>query len=463
VNGRAGERVSIRINQASAIIRKSAQITATLKREDFDDYPHYPIPYYADNDIDMLRSGLINTDGEVSRRAGYLWYCGGHGTRANGTKIPCGGHVAYEDIEASFSDIADEVEYTANVYNGLEELPYIKQLTREKTKSSEKFKYNLHWEGTHYPFKVVRYMCHLDEANREYGWEAVNGQYERTFIGQSSGTITWQTVQTMEDFYEKDRKAATNRLTGQGNYDHAVFATDKLLQNYSWPIKSGYYFNPGGTYQCTVYTAQYKNSEGGTAEHAQLVEAVKNAFCYDSALIYVNKNQNYGKLGDITMATPRGLLKTETPEAEKKKKTTWISTTSKRAEEAVIAVDDLYKEVMEGYKESWTEDSYKAYKYLERTDKTVSGQDIWLVEETTVVYFKVGIPPELHQKLYTHVNMKNGDYAILTKVGKIEFDFEEYLNLADSGEYEHDSVLTMDAFNLDGIKVTVSGSMYDDR
>ena len=53
--------------------------------------------------------------------------------------------------------------------------------------------------------------------------------------------------------------------------------------------------------------------------------------------------------------------------------------------------------------------------------------------------------------MYTHVNMKNGDYLVVVKIGKIPIDFE------------HNDGLQMMGFNLDGIKVTVSGSLYDDR
>jgi hypothetical protein len=63
--------------------------------------------------------------------------------------------------------------------------------------------------------------------------------------------------------------------------------------------------------------------------------------------------------------------------------------------------------------------------------------------------------------MYTHVNMKNGEYAVLVKAGEMTFNFEDYLEIA--SKYPQDSVLKMGGFNLDGLKVTVSGSMYDDR
>jgi hypothetical protein len=387
----------------------------------------------------------------------------------------CPGHVGYDYAYASFSNVDYSEDYYANVYNGKKTLDYIKaddsyefakndvtkKLRRQLPdgKNTED-KFELSWEGTHYDFKVIRYMCHLDAANNEYNWEPAPGQYKRTFIGQSKGSIAWETDGTMDMLYEKDRNSARGRLTGKGNYDNAVFATDKLLQQYDYPIKSGYYFNPVGHYKCTVETAQYKNSKNDTEEHKSLVEKVKAAFFYDSSLIYVNSRQQAGKLGDITEAVDRGLLHIDIPLDKKEKSTTWIATTAKRLEEADIEVDDLYKEVMEGYEESHTKDSHELYKYMERTDNTVSGQDIWLVEEKTEIYFRLEVPSGDNRNLYTHVNMKNGEYAVLARVHEIEFDFKDYLGI---GRYSEDSVLKLKEFNLDGIKVTVSGSMYDDR
>ena len=67
----------------------------------------------------------------------------------------------------------------------------------------------------------------------------------------------------------------------------------------------------------------------------------------------------------------------------------------------------------------------------------------------TIIEFKVAVPDG--KRMYTHVNMKNGDYSVLTKIGAIKYQFE------------NNPPLEMGAFNLDGITVTVSGSMYDDR
>jgi len=238
-----------------------------------------------------------------------------------------------------------------------------------------------------------------------------------------------------------------------------VFATDKLLQSYDWPIKSGYYFNPGGTYTCKIETEQYKNTTDPTKEHQDLVKAIREAFFYDSSLVYVNKDQKYGKLGNITEkddpANKHGLLDiqeiTNTLTYEE-----LDATLDRDDTENGESTHELLREVLEGYKESETYDGFTGYKYREQTNK-----QLYLVKETTEIIFTLGIPPGDSRNLYTHVNMKNGEYLVLARVDKIKLDFDSYLGIPYTSA--HNGELEMGEFNLDGIKVTVSGSMYDDR
>ena len=448
------------VDEASSTILRTPRITATLDRADFGDDPISGS--FAPNNIPLSKMGKVNGDGTVQRD--YKWTVT---TRDPGPPPTSEKETFYATAQADFDPIRDERVYTFDIYNGLTKLPFIKPLTinpdapKQPVKEldsgkNREYMFNLAWAGTHYPFgldneyQVIRWMCHRHADGSEYGWEAVDGQYERVFIGQSSGTVTWQTVETMKEAYRQDRDNATERKTGKGNYEHAVFATDKLLQEYEWPIKSGYYFNPVGVYKCTVKTTQYKDTDEPTKEHRELVEKIRAAFCYDSSLVYVNTRQEAGKLGDITEAVNRGLLAIE----EDFNYTATLLETSLEwadwADDTAKAIDPLFKEVLEGYAESKTAESYETYKYREQTD-----QVIYRVEEETVVEFTVGIPPEKsHQNLYTHVNMKNGEYLVLTRVNEIEFEFDHY---------ESNGLMKVAAFNLDGIKVTVSGSMYDDR
>jgi hypothetical protein len=444
-DGSTGNPVNISTSGYSGYITYIALINATLHREDFGENPLNG-DYAYNVASPLLRAGAIGTSSPpgnpATQKYEYSVSCSRHGSHTyTGTGL------------GTFGDAGYTKDYHAYVYNGIppEEFGFQRQFEKYADKSTEKYKFGLAWEGTHYPMgvsspaKVIRWMCHLDKDGAEEWRYPVPGQYERTFIGQSSGTVTWEIEEGMEKFYAGDRKAASLRRTGKYEYEHAVFATDKLLQSDDWPIKSGYYFNPGGTYKCTVHTEQYKDKPDNTQEHQELVEAVKNAFIYESGLVYADARGNQVKLTIALADRARGLLEvTGDGNAGVVNGTDHEPLATSLERDEADDTDPLIKEVLEGYEESGTADIYTEYQYREQTDKK-----IWLVKETTEIVFTVTAPAG--KKLYTHVNMKNGEYAVAVKVKDIKFTFEN------NGE------LKMDAFTLDGIKVTVSGSMYDDR
>ena len=460
-DGIAGDTVSMGVSGSNGYISKKARIEATLRRPDFGDDPMNRI--YANNEEDpLLRVGQINTDGPAEQD--WRYWCRHSKDSATSS------HYVYGTASGDLSDVDFSTDHYASVYNGIETKDFPEQREFEspqaKTAAGRKFRFDLTWEGTHYPLagernykeaepsKVIRWMAHLGLDNIPQWEYKVAARYQRTFIGQSSGYIAWEIGESQEKFYESDRKAASDRKTGKGNYDNAVFATDKLLQKHDWPIKSGYYFNPGGTYKCTVYTEQYKDTPQETEEHAELVEKIKEAFCYDNGLYYINTNYQEGrKLGDITYKTDRGILTTEGTEYDLETEELYSAIELDKAE----AIDGLIKEVLEGYKESGTEEHYEdARIYREQTDKK-----LFLVKETTVIEFTLAIPEG--KNVYTHVNMKNGEYAININIMDIEFDIKDYLELESGKAYHQSSVMKIPKFTLDRLIITVSGSMYDDR
>jgi len=101
-------------------------------------------------------------------------------------------------------------------------------------------------------------MCDLDVNGNAINWRAVPGKYEREFVQQCSADIDWNIARSMQQDYEQARKAAREGKQDKSFYNKAVFATDKNLQRYDYPIKSGYYFNPTGTYTFEITTVTYK-------------------------------------------------------------------------------------------------------------------------------------------------------------------------------------------------------------
>ena len=284
----------------------------------------------------------------------------------------------------------------------------------------------------------------MDAAGNEYGWTPVDGQYKRTFVGQSSGSITWETETSQANAYKEDRDNARSGITGERNYKNGVFATDKGLQSIAYPIKSGYYFNPVGEYTCTVKTLQYKDTEEGTEEHQQFVDDVKAAFRYNSDLQYITSSRSTTTLREVSEENDRAVLKIS---SATEKKTTKLETTKER----VGNVDKLLTEVMEGYPASKSADKSTDFGYQERTDKA-----IYLVEEETVITFRLAPPTKT--KLYTHVNMPNGNYKI--RIWSEPFSFE-VPSEKEPDKKDHLDITTTNT--MDTLTITVRGSMYDDR
>ena len=139
-------------------------------------------------------------------------------------------------------------------------------------------------------------MCHLDTSNTPYNWTKVDGQYQRTFTQQNTANVIWSVKNSMTSLYNYDRKNAREMNYGKEYYPNAVFASDRSLQKYDWPIKSGYYFNPLGEYTCTVKTVQYKDTSASTNEHTELVNKLKNSFHYTSNMLYTSDGKNYQSL-----------------------------------------------------------------------------------------------------------------------------------------------------------------------
>jgi len=449
VNGIKGDSVTINITTNENPISRNPAIQVKIIR-DMDSFKDDPLNGdYGVNDVQNTikppRTGIITANGSVTRPYSYDVRESYWRLNARGNWVLRYRTVTYHDtVTAYFSEVTNKHTIVVSVYNGMRYLPLNKTFDKTMDKSgitSNGTTYEIEWEGTPISFDVVRWMCHLDANKNAYGWTEVEGKYERAFIGQSSGSLTWKTVATQAAGYSKDRGNARSGKTGQDNYSNAVFATDKDLQGIDYPIKSGYFFNPLGVYTCTVKTQQYKDSTDFTEEHEELVEETKASFRYSSELQYITASRTVTKLENVSEDNDRAVLTINN--AATTKKTTKLVTTKNRTGN----VDVLMTEVMEGYDASLTDYSRTEYKYQERTDKA-----IYLVEEETVITFSLA--PPIGVRMYSHVNMPNGDYRI--RVWAEPFFF--------TGPYEKKANLSFrNSGYFDGLVVTVRGSMYDDR
>ncbi|WP_010248648.1 hypothetical protein [Hungateiclostridium cellulolyticum] len=190
---------------------------------------------------------------------------------------------------------------------------------------------------------------------------------------------------------------------------------------------------------------QYKNTPDTTSEHNELVNKIKNSFHYTSNMLYISDGVTYQSLNlqngkdkifgmdmlDITTSYSKNQTKLEHYD-----NSAYADKTHK-----------FFKEILEGYMESNTDDSRENFKYREY----IKQGDIYKVEETTVINFRVASPSDM-QKLYTYIKMKDGQYSINAGVDSIMLDKYMYNGLRVSG-----------LSSIDNISVTVNGSMYDDQ
>ena len=423
---------SYNINEPNTTITRTPVVSAAVKREAFGDDPlnhHWKNP--DDPGKPEERTGKISYNGSVSREYEYPV---GEGATATGI------------ASAAFQPGGDQRKYKTDIYNGMknEDMPQVadrdfKKVVENNYGSSLLRK--LFWISDPYNLDVIRWMCHLDENEREYGWTEVDGQYQRTFTQQNTADITWAITHGMKSLYDNDRENARNKRNGKQYYPNAVFPTDRDLQRFDYPVKSGYYYKPLGEYTCTVTTVQYKNNTNNTSEHAELVNKLKNAFHYQSSLQYTSDGRNRETL-DITNAGDSVFgVKVLNIQTASNKDCVWLEHTT----DSTGRTHNFFKEILEGYDESNTIDSENNFKYREY----IKNQDIYKVTETTVITFRIAPPPG--QKLYTYVNMKNGDYGVNVWV--------EGISLAN---YRYSGLALEKVDSVDSMTVTVRGSMYDD-
>ena len=430
------------VNERSEEIILKPIISATLKRSDFKDNPPAKKYINLDNPYEPLQNtAKLSFRGSVDRSYRYYY----KSTTIDEFGIPT--VKTYSDTSstsASFNSGSDTREIRAFIYNGREKMPSISARSFKNTVENSGWKRDLFWISDPYKFDVLRLMCHLDTSNTPYNWTKVDGQYQRTFTQQNTANVTWSVKNSMTSLYNYDRKNAREMNYGKEYYPNAVFASDRTLQKYDWPIKSGYYFNPLGEYTCTVKTVQYKDTSASTNEHTELVNKLKNSFHYTSNMLYTSDGKNYQSL-DLHNGNDKifGMDMLD------------IKTTYDKIETKLEHYDDsakadqthqFFKEILEGYSESNTENSKTQFKYREY----IKQGDIYKVEETTVITFRVS-PPK-NNKLYTYINMKDGEYLINVRSDNFTLNNYAFNGLNVSG-----------LPSMDNIFVTVNGTLYDDQ
>lgn len=421
-------------------------LTGTIVREDFGDDPD---SYYAPNSMDSVLKSFTNTfSGIMSRPWEYTYTTTETYTDSEGkTQTKQVEHTESGISTGDFVSGESLIRVKAEIYNGLKNMPQVdsrlfKNTIEDNTTAS--LKKIVLWESDKYPMSVQRWMTHI-YLSEPIEYEAVDGQYERMFSQQNKATITWNVDKNMETIYKNDRKNAKNGKRTKSSYQYVPFATDKELQAYDYPFKSGYYFNPAGQYSVTVETEIFKDEQGETLEHQELVNEVIKSFRYTSTMQYKIKG------------SPSTLvLKIEDPDAAHYEDGLLIAEKEYDYNDYEVMYSSIadgfthkyFKEILEGYTESNTINSKNKYQYREY----IKEGNIYKMVEKTTITFKVN--PD-NQPVYTYGGMKNGTYHTTAWV--------DSTNIADITNV---AGMTLEGIKnttpLDHIKITVQGSMYDD-
>jgi hypothetical protein len=355
--------------------------------------------------------------------------------------------------------------------------------------SGKNFKQELYWvsmENSENPIKfdVVRLMYFQEEDNSLTNETVVEGRYKRYFKWQNEAILTAKSSADFEEQYNPDRDEARKR-----NYRYipkkAVFASDLSLNDKSYPIRSGYYFNPAGIYEFTIKTKIYKKGDNGsTQEHKDLVNAMIGAFRYESEMVYINPSTKKAVSikgievdREVTTYTPV-LDKTlnrisvkyypeflgdyffdvddtdyrilpETREVNHLYPYPSFYAGEGYRDSELAATDPKFRRNMEGYDGSGTDSNRFAYRYAEFVEKNVK---IFEVHEKTTV--KITVNPK-NNKVYTHAQMKNGRYYIRAFIGEVKLSAPAYEQLSNINE-------NGDIFVIDDLGIDVVGSIYDD-
>jgi hypothetical protein len=451
-----------KVNEPSESITRTPTTTYTIKREDFGDDPlKRKWLNLAAPGTPLTRNGEISYKGQVSRpyQYKYTWpTCTGEGKERTCTE---NSEIRSGTVTGDFTTGTVDKAYDMYVYNGREEIKEREYRNEIENNDNHSLKKNLYWTNEPYLYSVIRWMHHQDEVGKKDNWIQAPGQYERQFIQQASGTVTWDIENSMDSEYSQAREAARKKTNKKPLYDKAVFATDRELQKYDYPIKSGYYFNPAGSYNFTVKTVVYKQTDQDTNDHKDLVKAVIDSFRYESDLIFINNKKSVvnfqesavnirnetlrskggifeRKVGVVSVKEPNGVnavpllqvLDRSQDNSRYTKKVEEIQYSNKRGGDS----HKFWKMVLEGYSDSYTEGSNTNYVYREYVEK----DRIYKITETTKVTINVN---QDNVPLYTHANMPDGTQ------GDHTYKILKLLNGID---------------DLDSIQVTVVGSMFDD-
>lgn len=455
------ETLNITSGASDVTISRNPEIHVLLRREDFGDNPLAGV-WGSTN----TKEGKASLWGDLER--GWIYWC----------QHEEGGHYVDGSSKSYFAGVtANKKNVTVKVYNGMTNVPEPTVRSEiENNNTSSKTK-KLWWKSTPLPINVVRLMYTEKKDGSLTSRNAVNGKNQRSFVEQNKADLNWSISggHTIANDLKDDRERAKANNYKVDAAKKAVFASDVSYKNMLHPIRSGYFFNPTGTYTFTIKTEMYKNTAVQTQEHKDLVDAVIGSFRYASDMTYINAatkkavgidNVLVNKTG-ATYAPRKSFITAvgnelvgvnvdrnyslDLKEELGHKYATLAEDTAYASAIGNTVTDKRFKSVLEGYSESGTASSRSNYRYTEYVKKDVH---IYKITETTTVTITVN--PN-NERLYTHAQMKDGNYSVYAYIDNIN------LNALSSEQLRNLNGTLNGIEVLDKIDINVVGSIYEDQ
>ena len=472
VNGKRGDSVVISVISNSETISVSPFITTTITRDWLNYHDEPTSGRYGSKDVQNSigpQTGTITATGSVSRPYEFERWVMSREPDINGGWVDTSHYETRTGIRtANFSNVSNVKSIVVKVYNGIAAItPAVKLYDRIDGNTPSGQSTHLWWAGSSIRLTAVRPMGDMSAVFTERA-QPVTGQYIRDFAGQDETAVIWAVAAdargrplSMANAYQPDRDRSKARNYNVSGAERAVFASDKGFSGLPFPIRSGYFFNPAGTYTFTVTTSIYSSSPDATGEHAELVDALIASFRYESDMTYINASRqavmingatakrsgsDYAPAAGYATVTGSPLFKISVERVYS------IDAAELRHNYTEAGTDIRLKSFLEGYDESGTRGSMSAYKYIEYVS---NGDRVYNVTESTTVTIRVN--PD-NQRVYTHPQMKNGDYTVRAYFADVGLGaLSSFGYNAAIGRMTLVGVSAIDKINL-----KVVGSIYED-
>ncbi|MFZ5988089.1 MAG: Athe_2463 domain-containing protein [Bacillota bacterium] len=374
------------------------------KRGFFNDDP--PGKVYHPNGTSLLSFGQ-KYGGEISR--GYEYRVYHSGSHSSSCPKDCSSSHSYytyhtSTTSADFPGGYEKINIKAKVYNGSE--IGLKQIAKGEENTGDKLNKKIFWEGNRYEIPVQRFMRNVKMDGSTESLVRGDGKYKRVFQHTDRAEVTYSIVKSMAEHFKGDRDNA--RAGKTKSFQYAPFATDKHLQNLPFPLKSGYNYIPYAQYKAKVRTEIYK-WEGEKTEHQAIVNSLKNSFKVTVELPTLNAQNQ--KVTTLPIGITPKYKKISDTYLTYKSGPTGVNEYLNGSENSLLGnTDSLFKEILEGWSFSNTQNSWTNYKYREYVKEAKVRK---VVEETEIVFT---VNPNMH-KFLTPItingkNVQDDDYFI---------------------------------------------------